>query len=164
MTHPYTYQLFHKVLKEVGEGSTEPYKWSLTDQDPYTQAYSFSTDSNVDYEVFLIGNSELVNAQSVHIMFVGRDREAGDSEYSPSSVFSKGELYRVMSTILRIVKEFLQKHPNIDQLEYKPGAKSGESAADNKRSKLYFAYLQKQLPLSGVETNSATGVTTIKLK
>ena len=56
---------------------------------------------------------------------------------------NKGELFRVMATIVAITKEILKERKNIKTLTFS-GAKKDED--DNRRNKLYMAYIKKHIP------------------
>ncbi|MES2837287.1 MAG: hypothetical protein V4667_07180 [Bacteroidota bacterium] len=55
---------------------------------------------------------------------------------------NRGELYRVMTTIVNIVKAYMLEHPNVRSYEFTGISKDGEDdIKTNKRVKLYDRYL-----------------------
>jgi len=169
MNSPFRSQLFHKILREVGEASATPFEWKLTSTDPHGLSYGFTTDSGVDYTVLFAASEsdtdnpegvDINNTRGVTIYFAAKE---GDEEYSIDKVVSKGEMYKVMSTIVSTVKDVLHNYPNIEYLNYLPGAKWKEPQVDNQRGKLYMSYIKKQLPNATIKSDPKTGDTNIYL-
>ena len=73
---------------------------------------------------------------------------------------NKGEMFSVMATITQIVKEFLDENKTITILEISPSKKSPE---DDRRWKLYMAYINKQLDPSKFELDSTSSKNNIKI-
>ena len=61
--------------------------------------------------------------------------------------FNKGELFKVMATITNIVKEFLEEYTDIKTLVMSP---TKEDDDDNRRSKLYSAFIKRILFLANI--------------
>jgi hypothetical protein len=125
-------------LNEVGEGSSKPYEWR-EDFDEYV----FTTDSNVGYIVSL---SEMPEGgkMGIAVEFLAKTPEMDG--YSSKIEVGRGELFRVMATIIDIIKSYLSKDPEIEFILYSPSKKTGEGDIGNQRDKLYKIFLQKQIP------------------
>jgi hypothetical protein len=91
-----------KDLKEVGEATQEPYKWTV--KRSYWEAhlmeitYNFTTDKGIKYQALFYENADY----RFDFMFYPEDGNALD-------IINKGELFRVMSTIVDIMKDFIKK-------------------------------------------------------
>ncbi|WP_286984195.1 hypothetical protein [Haliea sp.] len=125
-------------LEEVGEASQKPYKWSKSESSrfPGTIDYSFITDKDTEYQAYFAPTSP-------GFYEFGFSAEDGDL----SATINKGELFRVMSTIVDIMKDFVTTTP-WDRIEFE-GSKDFErvekGVEDKRRDKLYRAYLKKNL-------------------
>src|SRR5436309_491706 len=99
--------------------------------------YLFTTDSGLNYEVrFGRIQNNILHAT---IVFGVTNEEYDGEEYT---VTNKGELYRVMITIVKIVKIFMSEHPKMACYEFTGLAR--ESDDPNKttaRMNLYNRYL-----------------------
>jgi hypothetical protein len=148
-----------KVLKEVGEGTAKPYDYKLfadTKDDIY---YRFTTDVDpkntflgqprpgTEYEVELRRWDMEAVKRSSTAMDVAFHTAGGDYDEETNDNVQ----YRVMATVVAIVKEVLQKHPEVTTLSFTP-AKANDM--DQRRARFYKAYVEKQLP----------GSTTIQLE
>lgn len=100
--------------------------------------YSFITDSGVNYEVrFGRKQDNILNAT---IVFGVTNEEYEGEEYS---ITNKGEVYRVMATIVEVVRKYKNEHPNINLFEY-TGEQSDKEKEKNKnvRLALYNRYIR----------------------
>ncbi|OFY90652.1 MAG: hypothetical protein A3K10_09915 [Bacteroidetes bacterium RIFCSPLOWO2_12_FULL_31_6] len=101
--------------------------------------YSFTTDSKVIYEVrFGRKQNNILNAT---IVFGVTNEEYDGEEYS---LTNKGEVYKVMTTIVEIVQLYKQEHPNINLFEY-TGEQSDKEKSKNRnvRLALYSRYIKR---------------------
>jgi len=101
--------------------------------------YSFTTGSDVMYEVrFGRKQNNILNAT---IVFGVTNDEYDGEEYS---ITNKGEVYRVMATIVEVVRLYKNEHPNINLYEY-TGEQSEKEKRKNKnvRLALYDRYISK---------------------
>lgn len=101
--------------------------------------YSFTTDSGVNYEVrFGRKQNNILNAT---IVFGVTNEEYDGEEYS---VTNKGEAYKVMATIVEVVRKYKVEHPNINLYEY-TGEQSEKEKSKNRniRLALYSRYIRK---------------------
>jgi hypothetical protein len=124
--------IFKKEIDEVGEGSSKPYSFTQRENQKDNKVYAFTTTSKEEYKV----------------EFDYKDlRDAWEMEFdiyfgSGDEVVNKGEIYSVMATVTNIALDFIKKvNPKII---YFRAAKNFNN--DNRREKLYLAYIKKQLP------------------
>jgi hypothetical protein len=100
--------------------------------------YLFTTDSGLEYEVrFARKKDNLLHAT---VAFGVLNDEFGGEEYS---VTNRGEVYRVMATIVKIVRTYMAEHPNLRLVEF-TGEPTADESADSttKRLILYNRYLR----------------------
>ena len=64
------------------------------------------------------------------------------SSVGDTSRTNKGDQYKVMSTVTKILKDYIAKHPELVEISYEPVKKSAD---DQAREKLYQIYTQKNL-------------------
>ena len=99
--------------------------------------YYFTTDSGVVYEVRFGRRQE--NILHATIVFGVLNDEYEGEEYT---VTNKGELYRVMSTIVKVVQMFMEQHPKMMTYEFTGMAREGEPKdKSTARFNLYKRYL-----------------------
>jgi len=118
------------------EHHLEPYK-ILPPAISTAGVYYFTTDSGVEYEVRFGRRQD--NILHATIVFGVINDEYDGEEYT---VTNRGELYRVMSTIVSVIKMFMTEHPKMITYEFSGLAK--ESEAKDKltaRINLYKRYL-----------------------
>ncbi|MDQ3192590.1 MAG: hypothetical protein M3Q58_13435 [Bacteroidota bacterium] len=106
---------------------------------PTGSVYYFTTDNGVQYEVrFGRKQDNFLNAT---IVFGVLNEEYEGEEYV---VTNKGEIYKVMATIVEVVKMYIDQHPNINSFEYT--GEPNKEIADGEpstRIRLYERYLKK---------------------
>lgn len=99
--------------------------------------YFFTTDSGVVYEVRFGRRQD--NILHATIVFGVLNDEYDGEEYT---VTNRGELYRVMSTIVKISRMFMAEHPKMMTYEFTGLAREGESKDKlTARIQLYKRYL-----------------------
>ena len=138
------------ILLEIGEGTAKPYKYKLTrtESDPdfgdYFRLYEFVTDLGTHYEVMFEIEEDFSKDEPwefMNIEFGVDEKDGGGVSYKVET--NKGELFRVMATIVDITKNILKERKNIKTLTFS-GSKKDED--DNRRNKLYMAYIKKHIP------------------
>lgn len=130
------------ILKEVGEGTATPYKYKITYKDPGEEIqYEFTTDSKLKYEISIAHHPITRNKTRLIIAF-----KAITGNYD--TITNKGEQFKIMSTVVAAVKEYIAQVPNAVELSFTP---SKETEGDDRRANLYKAYIAKQLPGSKIE-------------
>ena len=133
-----TFRNYTDSLNEIGDASQKPYKWTKSESSrfPGTINYDFVTDKDTEYRAYFVPTSP-------GFYEFGFSAEDGDL----SATINKGELFRVMSTIVDIMKDFVTTTP-WDRIEFE-GSKDFERVEkgieDKRRDKLYRAYLKKNL-------------------
>jgi hypothetical protein len=135
-------------VNEVGEANLKPYKWEEVDRESYYVYIRFVTDSETQYDVdikstifFPAGQMESLPA--LEIEFSAKPKGAEGS--SAKIVVNKGEMYRVMATIVDIIKKYLKKS-KAQAIIYSPSKKSSEESFGVQRDQLYRAFISKAIP------------------
>jgi hypothetical protein len=108
---------------------------------PSAGLFYFTTDSGVKYEV-RFGRKQN-NLLSATIVFGVINEEYDGEEYVATN---KGEVYRVMNTIVEVVMLFREQHPNIRSYEFTGEPSEGEDdSADEptQRIKMYHRYVKR---------------------
>lgn len=104
---------------------------------PSGTIYNFDTEAEVEYEVRFARRKD--NLLHVTIAFGVLNDEYDGEEYV---ITNKGDVYRVMTTIVEIVKHYMKQHPNVRIYEFTGVPVPGESEKEEtKRLKLYIRYL-----------------------
>jgi hypothetical protein len=148
------------ILLEIGEGTAKPYKYKLTrtESDPdfgdYFRLYEFVTDLGTHYEVMFEIEEDYSKDEPwefMNIEFGVDEKDGGGVSYKVET--NKGELFRVMATIVDITKSILKERKNIKQLTFSSAKKDED---DNRRNKLYMAYIKKHVPnIKNVEVDGS---------
>ncbi len=100
--------------------------------------YLFTTDSGLEYEVRFARKKD--NLLHTTVAFGVLNDEFGGEEYS---VTNRGEVYRVMATIVSIVRTYMAEHPNLRLVEFTGEPTENELAnSTTKRLSLYNRYLK----------------------
>jgi hypothetical protein len=125
------------VLKEIGEG-TKTYPWTFNDEDEDgNYFYSFETEKS-HYDVGIANLEDGMYDLSFNAMSGDWDADLDTNEGVP---------LRVISTVVEIAKDFIAKvQPEIVIFRPIKTKKGDEKEKDQRRSKLYGAYLKKHLP------------------
>lgn len=101
--------------------------------------YLFSTDSGINYEVRFARKKD--NLLRATIAFGVLNEEYEGEEYVQTN---KGEVYRVMNTIVKIVQMYISEHPNIRSFEFTGEPARGENESNaHKRIFLYQRYVRR---------------------
>ena len=100
-------------------------------------AYYFTTDSGVHYEV-RFGRKQN-NILNTSIVFGVLNEEYEGEEYSSTNRF---EVFRVMATIVKIVRKYMTIHPKINSYEFTGEPRKERLSKDGKvKMNLYRRYL-----------------------
>ena len=140
----------NEELNEVGEANLQPYKWKEVDRESYYVYVEFTTDSGIEYSVDLESRTytpenSTSNIQAIGIEFAATVKDVGGYSYSTANVVvNKGEMYRVMATIVDIVKKYTKKQ-KAKVILYSPSKKQGEDFG-TQRDQLYKAFISKAIP------------------
>jgi hypothetical protein len=152
-----------KTLNEVGEANLEPYKWEEINSGR-TTSVEFTTPSETKYEVDLMHTEiddpedEDMSLEALDIEFLAKPKGAEGS--SSKIVVNKGELYKVMSTIVDIIKHYLRQYKgDIKAIVYSPSKKSSEENFGSQRDNLYRAFILKAFPDAKIEQQGENIIT-----
>ena len=143
-------KLFEELINEIGDASAKPYKWRRLDRRSDTY-YIFTTDSGLEYQVmtelsgaYLPGDGNTLTVEyGVEVI-----TKQGNKSIDYELVTNRGELFRIMAPVVDIVQEFMKKNPGIEYIEFE-GSKN--KAGDQRRNKLYMAYIKKHLKPKSIE-------------
>ena len=137
-------KLFEELINEIGDAGAKPYKWRRMDR-RYDTYYIFTTDSGLEYQVMTeLGSGDTLTVeQGVEVI-----TKQGNKSIDYELVTNRGELFRVMATLVDIVQEFMKKNPEVKYIEFE-GSKN--KAGDQRRNKLYMQYIKKHLKPKSIE-------------
>jgi hypothetical protein len=125
-------------IPEVGEANTKPYDWEKINDD----TYSFTTEQNLNYIVEILPYED--HEDKITVDF-GIDQD-GDVSHPETNA---KDLFKVMSTIVDIIKNYVETHSNVNTIIFSSIAKSGEiKRGETQRDRLYKAFFKKQLNIS----------------
>ena len=144
----YKTEVMDKVLsiKEIFDKPVDSYQFSESGDG----TYMFKSENGNQYVVYL----DAVSENRITIDF-GIADETGDIDYPETNV---GELYKVMSTIIAIAKNYINQHPEIEIISWSSLAKRGQKKiGDTQRDKLYKLILKKQGGLSDNDIKFVNG-------
>jgi len=120
-------------VNEIGEANAEPFKFSRSSLSDKNITYSFKTDSSLEY----IAEFDLIDSKPTYEYSF----KTKDGNYTDTT--NKGELARIMSTLVKILLDFLEQSDNKANVMIDPAKVDKE---DNRRGKLYQLYVKKNLP------------------
>ena len=121
------------LTTEVFEKTVESYPFNESQEG----TYMFTSESGNQYVVYL----DAVSENRITVDF-GIADETGDVDYPETN---RGELFKIMSTIIAITKDYIKSHPNIEIISWSSVAKTGEKKiGDTQRDKIYKMMLIKQ--------------------
>ena len=160
-------RLHESLLVEMGEGNLPPYKWTMSDDGMVTDefneeawglSYTFNLDEELFYVVELLFYKE---SQALSIEF--RITNCG---YAFTST-NKGDQYRVMATMVDIIKNGIKMtDPTLLKWEtsnYKSSKRYSVGLGGTQRNDLYISYILKQLPTAKIISSNTNG-SVIKIK
>lgn len=135
------------IVYEVGEGTGKIYDWKIDriknlSQDRKIYRYLFDSE-NIDYVVTIYvepPRSSVSNEDKLAAITFYADDSADFANYEKST--NLNELYNVMATVMDITLNFIKTNEDINQIYISP---SKAFKDDNRRTKLYTAYIQKNL-------------------
>jgi hypothetical protein len=153
-----------RILKEIGEATSSPYKWKKASKKEDIEFFTFITDQGTMYKValdYFIHEDRYQTRGSfrtypaVGVSFGIKDK----GKYLTNTTSNKGEVYRVMSTIVDIIKDYLKHNNSIKVIAYAPVEDYGDEGY--KRNALYKSFIQKQIPTAKFE--DSYGSTIVKI-
>jgi hypothetical protein len=119
-------------VQELFEPSSNIYDYNQNGLD-----YYFTTQDGDNYVVGITPESDT----RIAIDF-GISDEEGDIGFQETN---KGEVYKIIATVVDIVKNYLNQHPEIEVISWSSVAKTGEKKiGDTQRDKLYKLVVKRQ--------------------
>lgn len=116
-----------EYIKEIGESNSQPYEYEL-----YKTGIGYSAEFNTENHKYTflssLRNNTLIPAFST---------EEGEIETK------ENKLFRVMSTIVEIIKEILSMEPNINRILF--DGKPKKDTLKNQRFDLYMSYVKRNI-------------------
>jgi hypothetical protein len=159
------------ILNEVGEGTAKPYEYKWLSQGSYdNQVARFITDKGTEYEVIIADFSEYPDPRdqeqdlpAIAIDFLAK--RPGEPGWSTKTVTNEGDLYRIMTTIMIIVKDVMKRFDfDVQAIVYEPSKKTGEFGSNNKRDTLYRRFITRTFPGAHVMRDPNNANIVIKIK
>jgi hypothetical protein len=143
-----------RLLQEIGDATSPvPYTKTSEKTDKYETRikYEFKLGEDTyivslfvsDIDTSLPSNTDQQKGSTGMAVMFGlktQDKYAGVGDTSRTN---KGVPYQVMSTVTKIIKDYVDKHPELVEISYEPVKKDKQ---DQARQKLYKAYITKALP------------------
>jgi hypothetical protein len=139
------------ILSEIGDATLSvPYNKTgeslNSTKDEKTINYEFEIGDNtyiVELYTGLIDKYDVPQSKSKNEYYLGVvfGNKVGNEEYTTLDT-NRGEQYKIMATVTKILKDYVSQHPEVVEIVYEP-VKSGPS--DQGREKLYKAYVEKNL-------------------
>ena len=127
------------ILKEIGEGTT-PYKWSGPEEQGGTILYFFKTEDGDHYKVLFEGMID----NDWELVFYTPSYSTDDQGTYIGAVTNKGRQFKIISTIMDIIKDFINEYP-ADRIFFTGADKEGTKSNSNQRDMLYAAYVKKNI-------------------
>ena len=143
-------KILEEVMSEVGDTSNiETYNTSLEtkyhDYDEQQFVVRFTTEKDTKYAVYIF--KQTLDEGETWSMLIEFGVEGENDSYDYSAVTNKGEMYKVMATIVKIAKEMIAKSKKegqyIREIIIEP-SKNFED--DTRRTNLYKAFVEKNMP------------------
>jgi hypothetical protein len=139
-------------LDEVGDASVKslPYKEVHQkhnyNRDGNVTIFNFTTPKGLEYEVEIDNYGGGLSLADVNFKVKG-------GRFSDET--NQGEMFVIMSTVIKIVKDFLSKNDNVINVEI---AASKKDTNDSRRFRIYQAYVKQHIPQGwGMDTMDAGG-------
>jgi hypothetical protein len=142
-------KILEEVLSEIGDATKEPYgPIDTITNDKAERQYGFSTPAGSIYEVTIetIDDGPEMGRPVKAVVKFGIIEQDGDISYDAQT--GENDIYRVMSTIVSIVKKDLESNP-AEEIVFSPSKREGNKDKDpmsNVRTKLYSKYIKAQWP------------------
>jgi len=141
------------ILQEIGDATgAVPYTHTDSGKSKYQTVEKYQFKIGEDTYIVTIYKSELdtslpsnkdqkEGSEGIQVMFgLNTDRYSGVGDTSRTN---KGVQYKVMATVTKIIKDYVEQYSKVVDISYEPVKKNAE---DQARMKLYKAYVTKALP------------------
>lgn len=111
---------------------------------PSGPEYFFTTDSGVDYEVRFGRKQDNILAAS--IVFGVLNEEFDQDEAGEYVVVNRGEMYRVMATVSKVIQMYMNEHPRMMSYEFTGENRQHEGDGTTQitaRTKMFLRYIER---------------------
>lgn len=127
---------FEGFLNEIGDALVNPFNYkfksNFANLDNYNSVIvNFTTDEDVDYTV-TIKNID---------MFVDINFYSNANLFNKYALTNKGDIFKVMSTLVKIIQDFLLENKEIRGIRYEPMQKGRDGGKG--RDRLYRLFIPK---------------------
>jgi hypothetical protein len=138
------------LVKEIGDASLPPLKWTkvspyrykfLIDIGDFTEVATVTFEQitdNVDKQFYFPPKYRNLN----NVFNIGYDISGSETQYTKTDLKT---LLKIMSTIVSIIKDFIQDKLFLDGLFIQSSEKNLGSGDNSQKNNLYKAYLKQQL-------------------
>jgi hypothetical protein len=133
------FKLYEEFIFEIGDSSSKKYKYTLNgkldDMSEFNKRLyaSFKTESGLEYTLTVININSFLDVDFT-----------ADGEYAETN---KGEMFRIMATVVDVVETILNSNEGIRGIRYEPKA-SGSDKGDG-RDRLYRIFMEKSIKRLG---------------
>lgn len=143
-------KILEEVMSEIGDTSNiETYRtsWETTfnSYDEKNYIVTFTTENDTKYKVNIFTRKADEEEDWTMDIEFGVQKEGGSYDFD--AIVNKGEIYKVMATVVEIVKEtlimFKRKKNHIKEIIIEP---SKNFEGDTRRTALYKAFIEKNMP------------------
>jgi hypothetical protein len=148
--------ILEQIIAEIGDTTNvDTYTYSknseMEESDEEIYKMEFTTESDTNYVVIInkIDRNEDNNwRMDLEFGIENESEGAFPTSYDYKSVVNKGEMYKVMATVVKITKRELEDSKkagqNITMIRIEP---SKNFETDKRRANLYKAYIEKNMPV-----------------
>lgn len=132
--------LIEQKLYEIGDSNLKPYNYKKPKKkfDNLIKSkdidIKFKTESGLNYVVSI--------KPLYYFLIIDFWIDDKNNMYPETN---KGELFKVMATVVSIVKDFIKLNPEIKGLRYDPKSKQLNNDLGKQRDNLYKAFIKKQI-------------------
>ena len=141
-------KLFEELINEIGDASAKPYKHKLQLKNPTREYHEFETDLGTNYEVTFEFQEDFSKEGEWTVVEISYGT-IKDGNLNNVVVTNKGEMFRVMATVVDMTKKILKKNKNIKSLTFTGSKNKGDN--DRRRNNIYMAYIKKHVRAKNIE-------------
>jgi hypothetical protein len=142
------------ILQEIGDATSPvPYTKTSEKADKYETRikYEFKLGEDTyivslfvsDIDTSLPSNRDQQKGSTGMAVMFGLKTDKYAAGVGDTARTNRGVQYKVMATVTKIIKDYIDKHPELVEISYEPVKKDKQ---DQARQKLYKAYITKALP------------------
>jgi hypothetical protein len=122
-----------RSIDEIGDASSQAYPYEY-DNTSFNEVHYYFSTPEYDYDVQINNTDPRAGTWDLQFSPVGQSVEM---------VTNEGKQFKIMSTVLQIINEFIDKHtPN--RLSFKP-VKDKTKDDDNRRFNFYMTYIKQHM-------------------